>query len=159
VQVRALAAYRTGDFAGTVTWLLRSPEAPDGIGGVAGKALWVMVEHRQGKKESARDWLEKARTALANRTRPDRGQSFDPWEPWLVGEVLLREAEAMIEGKEVGPGPKYYPGKAPWSALTGRGACRSAANPWRSPRKVDRGLTVFATQSRAKRGEAQRSFD
>jgi hypothetical protein len=38
---------------------------------VAGKALRAMAEHRLEKKDSAREWLEKARTGFANRPPSD----------------------------------------------------------------------------------------
>jgi hypothetical protein len=67
------------------------------------RALRAMAEHRLGRADSARDWLEKARATLATRPRPERGQSYDAgWMYWLEGELLLREAEALIEGKPGG---------------------------------------------------------
>lgn len=97
---RALAAYRTGDYTGTVLWLQRAGEGGDGIGNITWHSLRALAEHRLGKPDAARPWFEKARTGLANRPQPERGQFFGAsWESWLVAELLFREAEQLLDAK------------------------------------------------------------
>ena len=65
----------------------------------------AMARHRLGRNEDARQALTLARDTL-NRKLPrlDRGQLYDQnWYDLLRCQVLLREAEELIEGKKEGP--------------------------------------------------------
>ncbi len=61
----------------------------------------ALARHRQNRDPRAREWLATARTEIENRFAAgiERGRQGDGyWFDWLFARVLLREAQAEIEG-------------------------------------------------------------
>ena len=91
--------YRTGQYAKAEKEL-----SANLIHGPGNWFLLAMAEHKQGKA-SARDTLAAGRRALADVPFGDRTAGLapplrvPPWQIELVEALLLKEAEAMIEGK------------------------------------------------------------
>src|SRR5262249_7290696 len=105
-HIRGLAAYRARDHDGVIYYLARGTNtAPERA--LSRRPLRALAEHQPGKGSTAREALAKARMHLTDRPRAERGQSFgDTWHEWLAGELLLREAERLIEGKPTDQGNK-----------------------------------------------------
>ena len=96
---RGMAAYRTGDWAGTLDWCGRSRELSGGTASMAAADfLFEAMAHQQ------MNHADQARAAMGEATRlideylaeaqEDRG---DQWSDWLICEIVRREAEELLK--------------------------------------------------------------
>ena len=93
---RGMAAYRDGQFALAADWLRAAQESNTNIQARPTIELYrAMAEARLGQGHAARTRLAGARRALEEMAPPaaDLGPG---WHDWLIGQVALREAEALI---------------------------------------------------------------
>lgn len=97
---RALADYRAGQFAAAVAGVNRVTPTPDG-GSLDATAyvILALAEQRRGRPAEARQALARARALRAQRLlRLVGGQRSDEdWLNWLRCEVLLRQADELID--------------------------------------------------------------
>jgi tetratricopeptide (TPR) repeat protein len=101
--VKGLAEYRAGRHAEAVKWLDRlAPRADGGAIDVCAFAVLAMARHRLERAPDARAALNSAEAILAkNAASRPRGEPVEDWTGWLHGQVLRREAKALLEGSEV----------------------------------------------------------
>lgn len=98
---RALAHYRRGEFDRAVEQADRSLNMP-GIGSspmqAQAFAVKAMSQQRQGDSEAARKLLVLAQSRLStNAPAPLWGRPYDHnWSDWLRGEIVVQEAEKLI---------------------------------------------------------------
>ncbi len=93
---RGMAAYRDGQFAPAADWLRAAHESISAIQfKIAIELFRAMAEARLGQNDSARARLDGARRALLESAPPaaDLGAG---WHDWLICQIALREAEALI---------------------------------------------------------------
>jgi hypothetical protein len=101
-HAKGIAEYRRGNDAAALEWFAKSVPGMS----KAGRADWVvwnqttdlffsaMAAHKLGKTEDARQWLAEARRLIGTVPRVD---STD----WLMMDLVRRETEALIAGKNV----------------------------------------------------------
>jgi tetratricopeptide (TPR) repeat protein len=100
--VKGLAEYRAGRQAEAVKWIERmGPDARGDQIDASGFAVRAMAQHRLGQNEQARAALHSGQVIVAGKMPdPSDGQPFDgPWQDWLHSQILLREAEALVNAK------------------------------------------------------------
>jgi serine/threonine-protein kinase len=99
----ALAEYRAGRYASAIEWSRRY--GPKSAGPKTGYhndacafAILAMAHYRLGEAQEAREALGQAQTILANKMpQPAKGEHFGlDWADWLHGQILCREAEALL---------------------------------------------------------------
>ncbi len=113
MMTRGLAEYRADRPAAAVEWLKRCQ--PLATGEPARVATWApldatvlavlaMAHHRLGQAEDAGAALAKSRALVAeNLPDPAQGRPFGSnWHEWLRCQVLLREAEGVLESDKTG---------------------------------------------------------
>jgi hypothetical protein len=100
--VKGLAQYRAGRHAEAVKWIGRmGPDARGDQIDASGFAVRAMAQHRLGQNEKARAALHSGQVIVAGKM-PDSGDDrpFDGmWQDWLHSQILLREAEALVNAK------------------------------------------------------------
>jgi hypothetical protein len=93
---RGMAAYRDGQFALAADFLRAADESiTNNQIKPAAKLFRAMAEARLGRGDSARTLLDGARVALEQISPP----AADPgagWHDWLICQIVLREAEAVL---------------------------------------------------------------
>jgi WD40 repeat protein/tetratricopeptide (TPR) repeat protein len=100
---RGMAAYRDGQFAAAVEILLAAGDANASPCITPTAALFrAMAESRLGHVEAARTRLDDARRAL-EAIAPPAADLGAAWHDWLICQVALREAEAVIGGQPPAP--------------------------------------------------------
>jgi hypothetical protein len=102
VICKGLADYREAEYARSLAALKGLNPSPDGaVYEATIHTIMAMAHHRLSQPEEARQALERARTIVAKKMpKTERGQLFEGgWDDWLRCRILLREAEALIEGK------------------------------------------------------------
>jgi serine/threonine-protein kinase len=97
-------AYRTGQFQESAPLFERSLRANSKPGAAVLNCLWLaLADHRLGKTEVARRWLDKAQAWLdqfGDGMPADADEAFGlHLHNWLEAHVLRREAEALIQPK------------------------------------------------------------
>ena len=102
-----LIEYRKGDFERCAEWLERCAASPsknlarDAIR----RAVLAMVFYRENRVIEAEAELAASRRILTERIAREPG-IFEEWEPmwqdWVNARILVREAEAMMEGRDGG---------------------------------------------------------
>jgi eukaryotic-like serine/threonine-protein kinase len=121
-MANGLAQYRQGDYVRAVESMraviglqmsVGSPLQPY-VRDVAAGAVLAMAQCRLGQGEQARAALASA-TLLAQTKLPQLGSRNlgGTWRDWLVAQVLLREAKAMVERGGEGYGPTATDAPAP----------------------------------------------
>jgi formylglycine-generating enzyme required for sulfatase activity/tetratricopeptide (TPR) repeat protein len=97
---RALAEYRAGQFAAAIDAVRQAPPHPDGgCRDATAYAVLALAQHQGGLPDRGRQALSRARL-IRDRKWPklDAGELFDGnWSDWLRLEILLREAEELID--------------------------------------------------------------
>jgi hypothetical protein len=103
-HAKGIAEYRRGNYALALDWFAKSVPGM----GKAAKADWVvwcqatdllfsaMAAHQLGKAEDARRWLAEAQRLIQPVPRADNTD-------WLMMDLVRREAEALIAGKNPDP--------------------------------------------------------
>lgn len=96
--VKGLAEYRLGNYAAALEWadqgLGHSNSATTHSLAVPGNVLKSMAHAQLVQLKEARDALAKAKAAQARAITPLQGS--DAWHDWYMGDILLREAEAVL---------------------------------------------------------------
>jgi eukaryotic-like serine/threonine-protein kinase len=105
---KGLAEYRAGHFDEAVRWL---KQVLDHEGyyerAAAADAVLAMAQFQLKQPEEARATLAKAvKIAGANMPKPDSQNYGLVWNDWLICEILMREAQSLIEGPKT-PAPNY----------------------------------------------------
>jgi serine/threonine protein kinase/formylglycine-generating enzyme required for sulfatase activity/tetratricopeptide (TPR) repeat protein len=104
---RALADYRDGQFGAAVADVNQvAPKLNGGPLDATAHVILALAEQRRGHSAAARQALARAQAIQVQEWfRAIRGQQYGgDWGDWLRCEILRREAEALIEGKQAGPG-------------------------------------------------------
>src|SRR5262245_46103676 len=100
---RALVHYRAEEYLHVHNKLgkVLSAQAPFASIDVTAHAILAMTRWQSDEKEIARRELEQARDLLDKKMpKVDCGERFgDDWHDWLRCQILLREAETLIEGR------------------------------------------------------------
>jgi serine/threonine protein kinase/WD40 repeat protein len=104
--VRGMAAYRDGEFSIALKWLEDRSASPLCL--VSSLAFLAMSQGRLGDFTQARATLAEARRAFAALT-PRTDDLGEAWYDWLIGEIALREAEAVILYDPVFPAQPFAP--------------------------------------------------
>jgi len=103
VLCRALAHYRDRESAQVIEELgiVLKAKAPFASVEPTARAILAMNTFQGGQMEAARGELQQARDLIdKNMPKADRGECFgDDWHDWLRCQVLLCEAETLIEGR------------------------------------------------------------
>jgi tetratricopeptide (TPR) repeat protein len=95
--------YRVGRYQEARSALQRSFDRSSGLSGLSGEGpppvnalFFSLVCRRLGRTDDAREWLERARRAIAARSRStsETPHLRQPWDDRAEREILLREAEA-----------------------------------------------------------------
>jgi hypothetical protein len=99
--VKGLAEYRQGRFASASEWL--QPvlgKTSDIYRTVQAHMTLAMAQHQLNQTEQARATLAKG-LELAEARFPKLGKTGldEQWHDWIIAQVLMREAKALIEGK------------------------------------------------------------
>jgi hypothetical protein len=99
---RSLAEYRQGHSVAAVDWAQQalSNAGDDLRRDVEAYAVLAMAQHRSNQAEEARAALAKG-VELAEKRLPklDSADLGDGWADWLIGHILMREAQGLIEGQ------------------------------------------------------------
>jgi eukaryotic-like serine/threonine-protein kinase len=99
LTARGMAAYRSGDWAGTLDWSGRARKGhPNDLAVFSlDLLLEAMAHHKLGHADAAKNALsEAARRIDRHRAdHPDGGD--DPWYDWVMCEIILKEAKALIK--------------------------------------------------------------
>jgi hypothetical protein len=95
-----LADYRAGALARAADPRDLPGLDPENRLDLQGLIVQAMARHQLGRKAESQHALALARESLGRfLSRLDRGQFYDgDWHDWLHCQVLLREADALIEG-------------------------------------------------------------
>jgi serine/threonine protein kinase len=100
----ALAGYRSGDLSTAESWARRCLRHPDVIPArsAAVNAVLAMALERSGHPEEARRAVERSRDAVGGyfgqpTIDPDSNEGGF-WFDWMIARILLREADALMEG-------------------------------------------------------------
>jgi Flp pilus assembly protein TadD len=98
---KGLAEYRQGRFASASEWL--QPvlgKTGDTYRTVQAHMTLAMAQHQLNQAEQARATLAKG-LELAEARFPKLGKTGldEQWHDWIIAQVLMREAKALIEGK------------------------------------------------------------
>ena len=100
--VKGLGEYRQGNFAGAVEWTTKTLARPsqDDTLGVQAWMVLAMAHHRLNNREEAQDTFRKGKDlADAKLPKPGSGDLGPSWNTVLIAHILLREAQALIEGQ------------------------------------------------------------
>jgi tetratricopeptide (TPR) repeat protein len=103
---RGLAAYRAGKFLETTNWLRPLLETQwHGLGMSTARVYLAMAEHQLGNSQQALEHIASVRGTHAEML--DAGADWgDGWHDWLILELALEEAEALVSAA---PGPPVEP--------------------------------------------------
>jgi hypothetical protein len=106
--VKGLAEYRAAHFASAVDWVDKSIGQPATVGGtspdwnrdVAACSVLAMAQYKLKRSDEARAALAKC-VDIVNTKLPklENGALGENWIDWLVAQILLREAQTLIEGQ------------------------------------------------------------
>jgi len=101
--VKGLAEYRAGHFADAIEWSQKVADQKGDPGRTAqAEAVLAMAQHQLKQTEAARASLAKAaEVAQTKLPAAGSGNFGESWNDWIIAHVLLREAQALIDG-----GPK-----------------------------------------------------
>jgi serine/threonine protein kinase/tetratricopeptide (TPR) repeat protein len=108
-MVKGLAEYRAGHFASAVEWAGKSIGQPTLAGGPLPDApaylVVAMAQHRLNRSDEALAALTRGAGLVNARWLRAQNPTLDEnWVDWLAAQILLREAQAMIEGRPDAPG-------------------------------------------------------
>jgi serine/threonine protein kinase/WD40 repeat protein len=93
---RGMAAYREGQFALAVRYLSAAEESiSNPLSKPAAGLFRAMAEARQGRVDTARALFDRTRRNI-NEVAPPAADLGPGWYDWLICQIALREAEAVI---------------------------------------------------------------
>ena len=102
--VKALSDYRRGNFKTSAEWAQKALTSSSRQGSVAYQvveayAVLAMACRGMNQPDQARAALEQA-ASLTQQTeaKPDKGSFGEHWRDWIMMDVLLREARAVVNG-------------------------------------------------------------
>src|SRR6266542_189590 len=98
--VKGLAEYRQGRFASAAEWFQKAlSQSVDVYRTVQAHMTLAMAQHQLKQAEEARVTLAKG-LELAEQRFPKAGKIGldEQWYDWIIAQVLMREAKALIEG-------------------------------------------------------------
>jgi RNA polymerase sigma-70 factor (ECF subfamily) len=103
-RAMGIVEYRRGNYAQALDWCQKSLSGMNEAGNPSwltcchGTALLfsAMAAHQLGQTEDARRWLAEARRLIGTVPLPDNTD-------WLMMDLVRREAEALVEGKQADP--------------------------------------------------------
>jgi serine/threonine protein kinase/Flp pilus assembly protein TadD len=102
---KGLAEYRRGDYASAVDWMRKVIGQPVSVGGplpawerdVAAWAVLAMAQHQMKQSEEARAALAKASQLAQTKLPQLSAENLEQdWVDWLIAQILLREAQALV---------------------------------------------------------------
>jgi serine/threonine protein kinase/tetratricopeptide (TPR) repeat protein len=101
--VKGLAEYRAGQFASAIDWVSKSIGQPTLFRGprpdAAAYLVMAMAQHQLQRPDEARATLAKGADIVDTKLLKRQNATLDEnWLDWLVADILLREARALIEG-------------------------------------------------------------
>jgi tetratricopeptide (TPR) repeat protein len=105
--VKGLAEYRAEYFSSAVEWVGKSIDQSRNVGGSlpdwnrdgAAYSLLAMAQHQLKRPDEARAAFAKALEIVNTKMQKlENGTLDDDWVDWLVAHILLREAQAVIQG-------------------------------------------------------------
>jgi tetratricopeptide (TPR) repeat protein len=103
---KGIADYRAGHFASAIESLSKSRElnTEKKVPAEAQNCLFLaMAHHRLGEEQQSRRLLAEARQIMeAERPNSESGDLGSHWSPWVTLDIIRREAEELIEGKDEG---------------------------------------------------------
>jgi hypothetical protein len=101
-RAKGLAELRAGRPAEAVRWLERfHPTVGDGPWDAGVFAALAMAHEALGNPDDAQAALGKAKSIVnQHMPNPTEGRPFDAWHDWLHADILLREAQALLEGNQ-----------------------------------------------------------
>lgn len=102
--VKGLAEYRAENFESAIDQAGRSIGQPTMVGGArpdaAAYSVLAMAQHRLKHTDEARATLAKAADIVSTHLLNRENANLDEyWVDWLIAHILLREAQALIEGQ------------------------------------------------------------
>jgi serine/threonine protein kinase len=109
-MIKGLAEYRLGQFEGAIDWVSKSIGQPTMVTGPRPDApaylVRAMAQHRLARPNEARAALAKGADIVnARLLKVEKNVALDEnWVDWLIAHILLREAQALIEGPNFVPG-------------------------------------------------------
>ena len=105
MMTRALADYRSGDFAGARNWAQRSLKSPPTwFVDAEAHLVLAMSEFQLNETEAARNSLTRAQSVLSAQAKNYRvGTLGENWHDWLYSPALLHEAATLIDGRRNNP--------------------------------------------------------
>jgi serine/threonine protein kinase/tetratricopeptide (TPR) repeat protein len=104
-MVRGMAAYRTGDWRGTLEWCGRSREIQFAPNDVLNSLFEAMAHHQLGHADEAREAMDRATKILDDHLPQLKGNWGSDWGDWLNCTIVRREAEALVNNKSVSTPP------------------------------------------------------
>ena len=109
--VKGLAEYRAGHYASAVDWVDKCIGQPTMVSGPRpdGPAYLVqaMAQHKLKRSDEARAALAKAADIVNAKLLKVQDTALDEnWIDWLIAEILLREAQALIDPPAATPKEK-----------------------------------------------------
>jgi serine/threonine protein kinase/tetratricopeptide (TPR) repeat protein len=105
--VKGLAEYRAGRFASAIEWVGKSAGQQNLTAGRKTDAeaylIQAMAQHQLKRAEESRAALAKGEEMVNSKLLKLENATLDEyWFDWLVAHILLREAQALIEGAPQG---------------------------------------------------------
>jgi hypothetical protein len=100
--VKDLAEYRQGRFAGAAEWLQTVlSRTNDTYRTVQAHMTLAMAQYQLKQTEAARVTLAKGLELAETRfPKPGNASLDEQWHDWIIAHFLMREAKALIEGKQ-----------------------------------------------------------
>src|SRR5262249_43462919 len=99
IEAKGLAEYRAGHFEQASEWIQRYTPVADGkVWDAIAFATLAMSQYRLSHVDQARQSLSCAHNIVAK--RPEDWRSGGLWFDWLHSEMLVHEAEEMLNNKE-----------------------------------------------------------
>jgi tetratricopeptide (TPR) repeat protein len=111
---KALAEYRSGNFAGAAEWSQRTLANPSSprltCCFVEGYMALAMAQHQMSQTNEARATLAKGVAKADALNKLETGDIGPDWRDWIIAHALMKEAKALIHGEtaasEKQPGDK-----------------------------------------------------
>ena len=101
MALRGLAEYRAGRHAEALTGLERHARG-SGPNSAMAFAVLAMAHHRLGQDAESQAALASSQAIVSNMPRPELAQPQNAWHLWLVCQILVREAQSLLERKTEG---------------------------------------------------------
>jgi tetratricopeptide (TPR) repeat protein len=100
--IKGLAEYRAGQFASAIDWVSKSIGQPIVVRGprpdAAAFLVMAMAQHQLKRPDEARAAFAKGAYIVNTKLLKRENATLDEnWIDWIIGDILLREARALIE--------------------------------------------------------------